>query len=272
MGAAMASKAPQGPQIDFPWEDYPRKTNIGMGSQSSVVAQYIEIGMGGGSDLLARRLKVGMGKAKNVIVFDKVDVGMGIVDTLHCHAQTKIHVGMGTVRNRVNHSLEELVQMARSKAGLQPSPMPRDRAAADSIRNGTPGSYPQSGPPVGAYPQGYQPHTAGQGYPQQQPQQQYPQQPYGQQAYPPQHQQQPYPQQLQQASYPAQAYNNRAQPYPQQAYPPQALPANGNQHPYAASVTSSAPSAPPSMTTSGDLPSYDQATADVAPHHSKPIL
>jgi len=92
-------------------------------------------------------------------VFDHVHVGMGVLTTLHCVLGTTVSVGMGSVRNRgqsvifanlrkrlqleplaacclhallahillVNHELADLVQLARAKANLAPSPMPSDR-------------------------------------------------------------------------------------------------------------------------------------------------
>ncbi len=82
----------------FPWESVGKRNNIGMARANKVVAVKVTVGMAYADLAVCRKLKVVMGRVSKAIVFERVDVGMGYIEELHCLSTTTQGIGMGRGR------------------------------------------------------------------------------------------------------------------------------------------------------------------------------
>ena len=117
----------------FPWDSVGKRNNVGVSCANKVVAQNIAITLGYADLAVCRKLDVSLGRVMEAIVFEKVSVGMGLIEELHCLSSTTQGIGMGGVQKVIFHSVDELVQMALEKLDMDSLPAQATSASADGV-------------------------------------------------------------------------------------------------------------------------------------------
>ena len=115
----------------FPWDSVGERNNVGVSCAHKVVARKIALTLGHADLAVCRELDVSLGRVMEAIVFEKVSVGMGMIEELHCLSSTTQGIGMGGVAKVTFHSVDDLVQMAHEKL-QEEAPLPQAKTAVSA--------------------------------------------------------------------------------------------------------------------------------------------